>query len=176
MIIQLNLIRFVVLWHTLNPTLPDICFSLERSVRQILQILQEEWESTSSKVPAPPTASSSGPSKQSKSTALTDDHRRIRMRLSPLLSLEQVLTMRLFPSCPNQTEISVRGGSGWKSFISKALTHGKSRPSSSAGRESDETTTILSACRDDIIALWHDSVVRQVLNSRNARLHEMPGL
>jgi guanine nucleotide-binding protein alpha-1 subunit len=121
-------------------------------------------------------AASSSPGKHSLSSLLTDDHRRIRMRLSPLLSLEDVLTKKLFFSAPDKNEISVRGGSGWKSYISKVLSSAKSRPATSSGKEADETTTILSACRDDIVLLWQDNVVHQILNNRNARIHEKPGL
>jgi hypothetical protein len=42
--------------------------------------------------------------------------------------------------------------------------------------DDDEITTVLDACRDDMIALWRDPVVREILHRRNIHLEEGPGL
>lgn len=147
--------------------------NLIRSVRQILLVLQEEWEESSKKQ-----HSASRPGVRdsaSTSTLLTDDHRRMRMRLSPLISVEEVLTRKLFPTSPNpqDSEISVRGGSGWIGYLSKVMS--TSRPRSTGVNESNDATTILSACREDIVALWRDDIVRQLLEKHEKRIREMSG-
>ena len=42
--------------------------------------------------------------------------------------------------------------------------------------EPDEPTAVLVACRDDIVELWADPIVRKVLNRRKVKIELMPGL
>lgn len=103
------------------------------------------------------------------------------MRLSPLVSVEEALTRRLFPTSAdsNSNEIAVRGGSGWIGYLTKVISKSNSRPRSAGGGggvQSDDATNILSNCRDDIIALWRDEIVQHILEKREKRLSEMPGL
>ena len=129
-------------------------------------------------------------------TTLTDDHRRIRMRLSPLLTMEATLTRKLLPENfdPERSsrEICVRANSGWKTTLervtspdsrpvptsaSKAGTRRVSgRPGTADNRSRDDPTTVLAACKDDIVLLWGDPVVRDVLTRHNVRLEDSPGL
>lgn len=103
---------------------------------------------------------------------------------------------------PGIREVCVRAGSGWKGVLSNIIsaenapqngtngnangngmpngilkTNGVSRtrrPGTAEGRR-DDPTTVLSACRDDIIMLWEDPVVQGVLKKRGVRLQDMPG-
>jgi guanine nucleotide-binding protein alpha-1 subunit len=40
----------------------------------------------------------------------------------------------------------------------------------------EDPSNVIHACKDDMLALWHDPTVRQVLHVGNVRLEEMPGL
>ena len=43
-------------------------------------------------------------------------------------------------------------------------------------RSRDDPTNVLAACKDDIVLLWGDPVVRDVLTRHNVRLEDSPGL
>lgn len=105
------------------------------------------------------------------------------MRLSPLLPIEEQLTKKLLPEANDKVhDVCVRAGSGWKGALaaisastSQERTH-PSRPGTSDGRHKDDPTTVLAACKDDIVALWEDPIVRGILKKHNVRLQDMPGL
>ena len=170
---------------------------ISRSVRIILQAIQDDWETIGPVKPTSPTPGFSrqngslvGPSpsssnqkpgdKEDREPILTDAHRRLRMRLSPLTSMEENLTKKLFPHLPDPKEISVRGGTNWKSYlarITKEKQQKNSRPRSSQGAvPQEEGTHILVTFKEDIITLWSDPVVHRVLKRRGCNLRDMPGL
>lgn len=110
----------------------------------------------------------------------------MRMRLSALLPIEEQLTKKLLPEANDKVQdVCVRAGSGWKGVLA-ALSAASpppapamkapSRPGTSDGRPKDDPTTVLAQCRDDIVALWEDPVVKSVLKKHNVRLQDMPGL
>lgn len=119
----------------------------------------------------------------------TDVHRRARLRLMPLLNIEGELTPRLFPefvaSAPSSTngttsptlpgmrEVCVRAGSGWKEVIAAMQ---KEKRETSGLPPTEELTKVLDACRDDIVSLWEDAAVKDMLKRRSIRLQDMPGL
>lgn len=124
---------------------------------------------------------------------LNDNHRQMRMRLSPLLSMEAVLARKLLPDNydPERSrEICVRANSGWKATLERATSpdprsghssnkhprRPNSRGGTNEGRNRDDPTAVLAACKDDIINLWEDPIVRSVLNKHNVRLEDSPGL
>ena len=102
--------------------------------------------------------------------ALPDkDHRMLQMRLSPLKQVELILTRALSAetggsaaSSPTSekptwrpdraTEVSVRGGSGWKALMRKR--RGSVVRSPTIPDEVEDARRILDACKDDIVALW----------------------
>jgi guanine nucleotide-binding protein alpha-1 subunit len=159
------------------------------SVKRLLDVLQQEWDA---EIPAysPPLRRDSPQSSRigsAYSTPLTDEHRRIRMRLSPLLFIETSLNRWLLPDNYSMpiNEACVRAGSGWKNMLRSASTskpgrrpgsRDESRPHTGESRSYDDPTAILAACRNDIIALWEDPVVRRVLDKHNFRPEEQPGL
>lgn len=132
---------------------------------------------------------------------LTDVHRRARLRLLPLLAIEADLTRKLFPelaaglnplldvanagdtpgpATPAVKEVCVRAGNGWKSVLASLQAQGekskgKGNANGNAGA-TDELTTVLAACREDVLSLWEDQAVRAVLKRRGIRLQDMPGL
>jgi hypothetical protein len=156
------------------------------SIKRILEVLQLEWDAE----PGSPT-SRSRPTTGSSSSSLTDEHRRIRMRLSPLLAVESDLNRKLLPENCEWSygkEICVRADSSWKRILESAITPKKSQkpgtrdsrsgsnPGTAEGGSADDPTMILSACRDDIITLWKDPAVRAALHKNNVRLDQQPGL
>ncbi|RDB30429.1 Guanine nucleotide-binding protein alpha-4 subunit [Hypsizygus marmoreus] len=89
-------------------------------------------------------------------------------------------------------EIFVRPGAGWKGALSKARVNypsysgsNESPPSPETGRPTsagntgletpDEPQEVLHSCRKDMIMLWNDEVVREILNRKKVRLEELPG-
>jgi guanine nucleotide-binding protein alpha-1 subunit len=152
-----------------------------RSIKRIFEALKTEEED-------PDAQESSPPSAQHPSSQLTDYHRRLRMRLSPLLPVETALNRKLSPENYNpksSREISVRAGSNWKSMLSSMTSPKKAESSeqnNSAGRHNhtersaDDPTNILAACREDIVALWTDPIIRGVLKKQDIRLEDSAGL
>lgn len=79
-------------------------------------------------------------------------------------------------------EIFVRpGATSWKGVLAKSFPCATSgRPNSiddasSTGVTRDEAQQVLHACCGDIISLWNDHFVRQLLTTRKIRLEEAPG-
>jgi hypothetical protein len=88
-------------------------------------------------------------------------------------------------------EVFVRPGVGWKGALSNARVTNPSvsddgtsaykhrRPNSAgnAGLETvDEPQKVLHSCRKELISLWNDGFVREILRRKKVRLEEFPGL
>jgi guanine nucleotide-binding protein alpha-1 subunit len=86
---------------------------VRRSIKHLLDVIQDELDSYSSHSPtrsaphphahspwhgAPLSSSPPAAAPASRAQWLTDEHRRTRMRLSPLIAIEQALTRKLMPS------------------------------------------------------------------------------
>ncbi|KZT30067.1 G-alpha-domain-containing protein [Neolentinus lepideus HHB14362 ss-1] len=166
-----------------------IQLNLIRSVARLLQVLQYEWDATTTSPPVSPGGPQSrSPSRSLSTGPLTSEHRRTRMRLSPLIAMESELTRKLLPEMQTlnrpMQEICVRAGSGWKGILNNVAAPEPTtarprskcgRPGSSDGRHKADPTAVLVACRDDILSLWQDSAVHSVLHKHGVRLEEMPG-
>lgn len=177
-------------------------------------MLHDEWESSLQTTTPASVAKGKGVAGRTPTGAgvrfstspLTDHHRRMRMRLSALLPIEEELTRKLLPAgapAANVDDPCVRAGSGWKGVLAalsantstlapvappgarngngerqlvSALKGGGSRPGTADGRARDNPAAVLDACKEDIVALWEDPVVRGVLRRHNVRLQDMPGL
>lgn len=122
----------------------------------------------------------------------------IAMRLLPLRHIESLLIAKLVP--PNEEEathlgvyqddsdglhrhhhhheIFVRPGATWKGgMLNKARAFGRPLSAGTTGQETqDESQLAINQCRDDMIALWKDRFVRDILRKRKVRLEESPGL
>ncbi|KAG6877762.1 hypothetical protein C0993_004136, partial [Termitomyces sp. T159_Od127] len=125
----------------------------------------------------------------------------LRARLQPLRHIEALLIAKLVP--PNEDEpallpaaphrhsrsqeIFVRPGAAWKGALSKARVScpDAPAPAAPAGRPTSAGTTgletqdepqhVLHQCRRDMILLWHDDAVRDILVRKKVRLQELPG-
>lgn len=96
-------------------------------------------------------------------------------------------------------EIFVRPGTGWKGALARnrvnypgsglwnnsngsgsdASTHGFHRPNSAGNtglETSDEPQEVLHSCRKEMIQLWNDESIREILRRKKIRLEEFPGL
>ncbi|KAI0363490.1 G-alpha-domain-containing protein [Pilatotrama ljubarskyi] len=183
-----------------------IQLNLIRCIKRLLEVLQEEWESSLQTTTPASIAKGKGvagrtpttPGVRFSTSPLNDHHRRIRMRLSALLPIEEELTRKLLPDGGSPVrDVCVRAGSGWKGVLAalssntstldvprnsqpplvSAMKGANSRPgtANSQFKDKDNPSAVLAACKDDIMALWEDSVVQAVLKKHNVRLQDMPG-
>ncbi|KAH9940208.1 G-protein alpha subunit [Epithele typhae] len=185
-----------------------IQLNLIRNVKRLLEVLQEEYESSLQNSSASSIAkgkgvagrSPSSPGVRFSTSPLTDNHRKIRMRLSALLPIEHELMSKLIPGGGTDTpgqprDVCVRAGSGWKGILTalgtntstvsvqpvpqmpvkSAMKGSTNRPATGDTRNKDNPSAVLAACKDDITTLWEDQVVRAVLKRHNVRLQDMPG-
>jgi len=123
---------------------------------------------------------------------------KLKMKLSPLLRMEDVLIQKLAPNSqhhikgespdpvfsdasnapdapavPIRTELTVNSRSTWKSAFKKWAKGGVE------DIDFDDPTDpgrVLFACKDDIMSLWFDPVVRQILNIAKVRPQDQGGL
>lgn len=122
------------------------------------------------------------------------------MRLSPLQQVEETLLRRLSPSgsvgqeatqLSSEThtdhprtspkEIVVNSSSPWKTAFTRLLSSTTTRSSFESSQDIDfndpqDPGVILHACAEDMIRLWNDPTVRELLRVRNIRLEDMAGL
>lgn len=125
----------------------------------------------------------------------------LTMRLLPLRHVEALLVAKMVP--PNETEathlgyctadapdgtgcafhhhhheIFVRPGATWKvGMLGKARLYGRPQSAGTTGQETqDESQQVLCQLKDDMVALWKDKMVKEILRKRKIRLEESPGL
>ena len=89
-------------------------------------------------------------------------------------------------------EVFIRPGSGWKGGLARARVNSPGYPMPSGSGSSttqrptsagntgletpDEAQEVLNSCRDDMMRLWYDEGVRDVLRRKKVRLEEGSGL
>ncbi|KAF8190673.1 G-protein alpha subunit [Mycena galopus ATCC 62051] len=147
-----------LLWTTV------IHLNLISSIKKILTVLQDEWDESDA-APKP-------------TTPLTSEHRRLALSLSPLLAFETSISQIMDSSTGGYT-VTVRPGGGWKDKL--ATLAGRSASASPelspTGDSPDpsKVTQVLAACKEEIVALWEDAVVRAVLEAHEVYLQEESG-
>jgi len=196
-LIQLNLIRSVLVildnlvvdpslsdldapnYLSLDPTMPNSMYSRRAVLSAKIRAMQDNDLSSGDDQPRP----RPGPQ-------LTRQHEYLKMRLSPLSRLQELLISRLaaefgdtISTRINAKHATTKGGEFFvraKCLLGRRnslLDTTRSRSSASIDTEGDdEITNVLDACRDDMIALWRDPVVRKTLQLRHIHLEEGPGL
>jgi hypothetical protein len=160
-----------------------IQLNLVRSIRTILDTVHSVLRGRSSRV------NSGGEEEeedQEDSLGPLDDVRALVSRLAPVRHIEAVLIAKLVPPHEDEAtrrsedEVFVRPGAGWKGSLARGVRPGSGhRPASlgDTGMETrDEITVGLHACRREMIALWQNPQVREILRRRKVRLEEGPGL
>ncbi|KAF4563440.1 hypothetical protein EYR40_006830 [Pleurotus pulmonarius] len=179
-----------------------IQLNIVRSIRLILDSMTEAQEAHSSPVPSTYSTSSSSrpasPLVEKEYPRLSPDLLKLKMRLSPLLSVEEALTRTLAPSGSSELEAtrliplryssrsntppkepSVYAGALWKGALGRLM-------SSDRGNDADDreevvwddpkdSGLVLHACAADMTQLWNDPTVRKLLEVQRLRLEEMAG-
>ncbi|KAJ3988831.1 guanine nucleotide binding protein, alpha subunit [Lentinula detonsa] len=175
--------------------------NVARSIRIIIDAITRAQQASSSSPSSPVAQGSSDdisiPDTETEFPTLTVEHLKLKMRLSPLLQVEESLWRRLSPSSavefeashlasitnvPHSTrpkEVYVQSSMAWKSTFSRLLsTSTRDSVESDTGIDFDDPKdpgVILNNCAEDMIKLWHDSTIRELLNVSGIRLEDTPG-
>ncbi|KAA1473061.1 G-alpha-domain-containing protein [Dentipellis sp. KUC8613] len=164
-----------------------IDLNLVRSVTYILNILVEPSASPSS--PSQYAPHSDDEERLTPLEEVSPELRRLRISLSPLRGVEEVLRRFLsaeehggggggsVPHLKDRAfEVSVRSGSKWKSLFGKGgNAHGAGPGAARGGRgqgqeELENARRVIEACREDMMALWAHPTVRQSLTAQRVSL------
>jgi len=172
-----------ILWRAV------IQLNLVRSVRTILDAISDAR------------IDSGGEDSGDDSPGLPRELELLKMRLLPLRHIEALLIAKLVPpneeepthlgngahsnastssksdSSSHNQEVFVRPGTSWKGVLARGFNRLNNRPmtTGSSTLEMDEPQDVLHACRNDMITLWSDPLVRNILRQRKIRLEEFPG-
>ncbi|KAJ4000650.1 guanine nucleotide binding protein, alpha subunit [Lentinula boryana] len=175
--------------------------NVARSIRIIIDAITRAQQASSSSPSSPVAQGSSDdtsiPDTENEFPTLTAEHLKLKMRLSPLLQVEESLWRRLSPSSavefeashlasitnvPHSTrpkEVYVQSSMAWKSTFSRLLsTSTRDSVESDTGIDFDDPKdpgVILNNCAEDMIKLWHDPTIRELLNASGIRLEDTPG-
>ncbi|KAK7436201.1 hypothetical protein VKT23_019278 [Stygiomarasmius scandens] len=106
--------------------------------------------------------------------------RRLHLRLSPLLSVETNVNKMLSVDPVGSKDICVRAGSGWKSKLgfrdpNRTSFESMDLPTHSQSTNQDDLSRMLEASKDDIIQLWADPHIQELLSNNEVNLPDMPG-
>ncbi|KAG7449581.1 G-alpha-domain-containing protein [Guyanagaster necrorhizus] len=177
--------------------------NVARSIRIILDIMsQAHAQQTQKQHPVASSSMSSFESLQRPDVVyptLTAEHLKLKMRLKPLLQVEEALLRRLSPgntaefeatqltvptSLPypdrNYKEPSVNSAVHWKGAFGRLLTPNEQRTSfdSEQGIDFDDPKDpglVLHNCREDMDHLWNDPTVKELLKVHKLRLEDLSG-
>ena len=125
---------------------------------------------------------------------LTVEHLKLRMRLLPLQRVEELLLRRL--SCAGSTEFeptqlmsptqpshrkefAVHSSSPWKNALAQLLNVALGsfdQQSEFDFTDPDDPGVVLNACSEDMIRLWSDPTIQELLRLMRIRLEDMAGL
>lgn len=155
--------------------------------------------------PAPSTYSTSSSSRpasplvEKEYPRLSPDLLKLKMRLSPLLSVEEALTRTLAPSGSSELEAtrliplryssrsntppkepSVYAGALWKGALGRLMSNDRGNDADDREEvvwdDPKDPGLVLHACAADMTQLWNDPTVRKLLEVQRLRLEEMAGL
>jgi guanine nucleotide-binding protein subunit alpha len=136
---------------------------------------------------------------------LSEKYDRLNLRLSPLRKVQKDLETRLGAASSEETstggvydpslgltalagrreraiqEFSINSTNGWKSALNRVLPvnspeYGSKGHGLPNGPVRDSTTEIIASCRGDMMALWADPMVHDILNRSPPRIQDEPGL
>ncbi|KAG6873621.1 hypothetical protein C0995_013552 [Termitomyces sp. Mi166 len=118
---------------------------------------------------------------------------KLKMRLSPLLQVEQALTRHLTPEGSGEAEVTLRDrqasyadrsnylvrevaiNSTWKETVVKSSGLSQQVEETSHGHVSRDPSILLNACGQDMQILWNDSTVKTLLKRHNIHMEEVAG-
>ncbi|EIW55448.1 G-alpha-domain-containing protein [Trametes versicolor FP-101664 SS1] len=128
---------------------------------------------------------------------LTAEHLKLKLRLAPLVQVEETLVRKLTQAGSGEmeaTQLQMLGGNAshadraraldrevavnsqfaWKGVFHKMI--GRSSMDSEADfNDPDDPGRILCACAEDMVTLWNDPLIKSLLRSQGTRLEDMPG-
>ncbi|QRV80600.1 G-protein alpha subunit [Ceratobasidium sp. AG-Ba] len=172
-----------------------IYLNLVRSIRHILDALDPAFFADEAEPTTPGNESLERPgtSMSIRTEEKLAHFAEIRLRLQPLLLLEDQLNRTLAGDLsgkdleptrlgtyaaphqnPSTTEIAVRGNSGWKKALGTLKGRSKDDDTYVWDDPNDPGHTIV-ALRDDMISLWRDPFVQDVLHKRRIHLEHTAG-
>lgn len=164
-----------------------IQLNLVRTVNFILDIMAGSSNMTSEEKESAATYSSSPQPNANRSSSETrnDDLGPLKTRLAPLRQVEMILVNRLSADEPRRSgsldgltpkyysrasEVSIRGGTGWKALVQRKQDSRGSEPD-----DLDQARQILETCQKDIVALWKSPPVQQKLRQSDIVLRDQSG-
>ncbi|KAF7795596.1 hypothetical protein EIP86_006759, partial [Pleurotus ostreatoroseus] len=174
-----------------------ILLNVVRSIRVILEAIADIQALQSSSPTASPTMASrslpgsrpaSAPPPDEAIPQLTQEHLKLRLRLVPLLQVEEVLVRKLNPVGSSESEathvdqtnvpreVAVNSQFRWKGIFNR-ITGGRGSLDTEAinWEDPDDPGRIIHACGDDMIRLWNDPTIQQGLEYQKIRLQDQPG-
>lgn len=121
---------------------------------------------------------------------------KLKMRLAPLLQVEQALIQRLTPERSTETEttlhdreasyadrskhlvkeVAINSTRAWKETFDQSSCSNKLSEKASDAHNSSDPSVVLNACVQDIQILWNDSSVKTLLKGHNIHMEEVAGL
>ncbi|KAI0342325.1 G-alpha-domain-containing protein [Trametopsis cervina] len=188
-----------------------ILLNVVRSIRLILEAVADVHALQNPSTPSPISSSlpgsrpGSGPSTPPEVPEnvprLTSEHLKLRMRLLPLLQVEEVLIRKLTSAgsgeheatrlanlanagvgvgmgegAMKEREVAVNTQFAWKNMFSRLVGGRASYDSDSINFDDpNDPGKIIHACKEDMIQLWEDPTVQKVLEFEKLRLQDMPG-
>ncbi|KAG6907740.1 hypothetical protein DXG01_007540 [Tephrocybe rancida] len=125
------------------------------------------------------------------STQLESDLLKLKMRLAPLLQVEQVLIRRLAPDGPGEAEtmlhnhdssyadlskslieeVAVNSTRTWKETVNALTPQPAEQPS--GWDDPNDPGVVLNACSQDMQLLWNDLTVRTLLKNQSIHMEQM---
>ncbi|KAF5351271.1 hypothetical protein D9756_008227 [Leucocoprinus leucothites] len=119
--------------------------------------------------------------------ALTTEHLKIKQRLSPLLEIEKSLIGQLSPITSRQKspghrlslkEVAVNSASSWKDCLQRLVKTDRDSFDSEEAvdwDDPDDPGRVIHACSEDMIRLWKDPVIQDLLDKLKLRMWEQAG-
>lgn len=163
-----------------------------RSIRMILDaITAVQVSPPASSISA---SSSTRPPSPHSVPVLTAEHLKLKMRLSPLQQVEEALVRKLSPAAsaefyagnpPHSVrpangshEVTVNSTTPWKNAFSRFVSGNSSSNTETHDIDFDDPKdpgVILHACADDMVTLWNDPTIKELLRAQRLRLQDLAG-
>lgn len=107
-----------------------------------------------------------------------DDIDTVTVSATPFVALEQsgTASKRRSLNLSSSREFFVRSRSGWKGALGWAKGFSSGKPKKGRDRDGDDALDVLLGCKDDIIGLWQDPLIRKMLRRRQVDIEDTPGL
>lgn len=174
-------------------------YNVARSMRLIMEAITEAQASgsttptsTTSRRTRTDSSSSSGAREKLDYPPLTSEHLKLKMRLSPLVQVEEELVRKITlggsydsqgRGTPNfvgrAKEIAVNSTVQWKGVFGRLVNDARDSIDSDHLMDWDDPNDpgiVLHACAADMKALWHDPTIQKLLRIQKLRLEEVAGL